>query len=196
MQRRATQEIPRRTIVTTVAPLRAILVTGTVGVGKTSTLVAIGDLLAADGEPYALVDLDWLAWLRPDPASGTTVQDVLVENLRLVTETFRRAGVARLVLARAVRSAGEVDAIRDALAVTGLTVARLVAAPAVVEGRLRARDAGAELAEHLAEAAAFAADAELAGIGDVIIEVDELSIESVARAVLDAAWGPSSEASR
>jgi hypothetical protein len=166
-----------------VGRLRVILVSGTVGVGKTSALIAIGDALAMGEAPYAIVDLDWLAWLRPDPARGATVRSVLVENLRCVSATFRRAGVEQLVLARAVRQADEVDAIRAALEPCHLVVARLVASAAVVERRLRGRDAGAQLAEHLAESASFAADAEDAGIGEAIA-TDELDASAVARAVL------------
>ena len=59
---------------------------------------------------------------------------------------------------------------------------RLVASTAVVERRLRGRDAGAQLAEHLAESAAFAAEADDAGIGEVIA-TDELDAPAVARAV-------------
>lgn len=163
--------------------LRVILVSGTVGVGKTSALIAIGDALAADGEPYAIVDLDWLAWLRPDPDRGATVRSVLVENLRCVSATFRRAGVERLVLARAVRQADEVDAMRAALEPCQLVVARLVASPEVVEARLRGRDAGDQLAEHLAESASCAAEAEAAGIGEAVA-TDDLGASGVARAVL------------
>ena len=67
--------------------------------------------------PYALVDLDWLAWLRPAAASAMTVQGVLEENLAHVARTFRAAGVERLVLARALRQQSEVAAIRAALGV-------------------------------------------------------------------------------
>ena len=70
---------------------------------------------------------------------------------------------------------------------------RLTAAPATIAERLGRRDAGAQLAEHLAEAASFAAEAEAAGIGDVVLATDDRSIGSVARAVLvSAGW----EASR
>lgn len=163
--------------------LRVILVSGTVGVGKTSALIAIANSLEAGDRPYAVVDLDWLAWFRPEPDRGATVRSVLVENLRCVSETFRRAGVEQLVLARAVRQADEVEAIRAALEPCHLVVARLVASTAVVERRLRGRDAGAQLAEHLAESAAFAAEADDAGIGEVIA-TDELDAPAVARAAL------------
>jgi Ni2+-binding GTPase involved in maturation of urease and hydrogenase len=58
-------------------PARAILLTGTVGSGKTSVAIEIGELLERGGASYALVDLDWLAWLRPSPASLVTQESVL-----------------------------------------------------------------------------------------------------------------------
>jgi adenylylsulfate kinase len=163
---------------------RALLITGTVGVGKTSVLLEIGELLALGDSPYALVDLDWLAWLRPSRASQTTVSDVLSENLSHVARTFRRAGVERLVLARAVRHPLEIESIRAALEPCELIVVRLTAEPSVIARRLGERDAGAQLAEHLAEAGAFAAEAEAAGIGDVVLETGDRTVASVALELL------------
>ena len=65
---------------------------------------------------------------------GTTVQDVLVENLRHVSATFREAGVERLVLARAVRREDELDAIRQRSAPASSSVVRLVASHGAIEG--------------------------------------------------------------
>jgi ribose 1,5-bisphosphokinase PhnN len=62
-------------------------------------------------------------------------------------------------------------------------IARLVASPAVVERRLRGREAGGQLAEHLAESASFAAEAEDASIGEAIA-TDDLDASAVARTVL------------
>ena len=39
--------------------LRVLLITGTVGSGKTSVLLEIGETLGHDGRSYAIVDLDW-----------------------------------------------------------------------------------------------------------------------------------------
>jgi hypothetical protein len=148
---------------------RSLLITGTVGVGKTSVLLELGELLTLGEAPFALVDLDWLAWLRLPRGSQTTVPDVLSENLAHVTRTFRRAGVERLVLARAVRRLHEVESIRAALEPCELTVVRLTAAPSVIARRLGERDSGARLAEHLAEAGAFAAEAKNGGTRQVAI---------------------------
>ena len=124
------------------------------GSGKTVVTIAIGDLLEQREQPYALVDLDWLGWVDPAPFSLLTQRAVLTENLRLIWPTFREAGVERLVLARYVEDRAQLDAFRAALPGVQLAVVRLVASPAVIERRLRARDTGAQLAEHLAETAA------------------------------------------
>jgi dephospho-CoA kinase len=169
--------------------LRVLLITGTVGAGKTSVLLEIGEQLAREPASPAIIDLDWLAWLRPAEASGVTVSGVLGENLEHVTSTFRRAGVERLVLARALRDAEEVEALRAAIGGCELAVVRLTAAPETIARRLRARDAGAQLEEHLAEAASFAAEAEAAGIGDLVLPTDDRSVASVAREILvSAGW--------
>jgi dephospho-CoA kinase len=132
---------------------RAILLTGGVGAGKTTVLLALGDLLEERAAPYALVDLDWLAWLRPAPGT-LSVQDALVANLAAAWATFRRAGVEQLVLARALQSAEELAAIRATLPGVELVAVRLTVPAEVQEQRLRARDSGRELEQHLALLAA------------------------------------------
>lgn len=145
---------------------RAILLSGVVGSGKTTLLREIGEVLAGLGEPYALVDLDWLAWLYPAPGAPLTVQEVLVENLRAVWATFRRAGVERLVLARFLERREQLDAVRQALPEVDLFVVWLAVPPQVLEKRLRRRDSGRELAEHLA----LITHAETPDLGDAVID--------------------------
>jgi adenylylsulfate kinase-like enzyme len=145
---------------------RAILLSGPVGSGKTTVLVEIGELLEGMDEPYALVDADWLAWLRPAADGRLTVHDVLVENLRAVWETFRRAGVRRLVVARFLQRVEQVDAIRHALDETDLFVVRLAMPMQELDERLRERDSGRELAEHLA----LIEESEAAGFEDAVVD--------------------------
>ena len=161
------------------APARAILLTGTMGSGKTAVAIEIGERLEAAGQPYALVDLDWLGWVQPAPASALTQRAVLVQNLRLIWPTFREAGVRRLVLARYIED--------RALPGVELFVVRLVASQEIIERRLRARDSGAQLAEHVAETALFAARGEANALEDAVVVIGERPLGVVAAEVLAAA---------
>ena len=142
---------------------RAILLTGMVGTGKTTIAVELGELLDEREVPHAVIDLDWLAWLRPADGSRVTHEQVLTENLRAIWPTFRRAGVDRFVLARYLRGHAEVESMRSALSGVELFVVALSAPRDVLEERLRRRDTGAQLAEHLE--AICAADALVEGGG-------------------------------
>ena len=170
-----------------VPPARAILLTGTVGSGKTAVAVALGDLLEARPHAYAVVDLDWLAWVRPAPASMYTVHSLLAENLGLIWPRFREAGVERLVLARFLGSRAQLDALRAVLPGVELFVVRLSAPQPLVEQRLRARDAGAQLAQHLAESAQLAALGAAAAVEDAVAENGERALREVAGEILAAA---------
>jgi energy-coupling factor transporter ATP-binding protein EcfA2 len=159
--------------------VRAILLTGGVGAGKTTVLQALGALLEERDEPYALVDLDWLCWARP--RSGTP-HELLCVNLAGVAAAYADHGVEALVLARHLVSAAELDALRAALPGVPVTAVRLVADAATRETRLRARDTGAELDEHLALLRA----GEVPQFEDAEVASDAAPAE-VAAAVLDAA---------
>ena len=138
------------------AEARALLLIGTMGSGKTTVMLEVGRLLSERGEPHALVDLDWLAWVEPPAASSLRVRDMLVANLAAVAATFRLGGIRQLVLARHVTQAQELAAIEAAVGQVELTVVRLEAPEALIESRIRARDTGRELEEHLAELGAGA----------------------------------------
>jgi hypothetical protein len=105
----------RATKATESVTARSLLITGTVGVGKTTVLLEIGERLLLADAPYAPLDLELARWLRPSRSSQTTESDVLSENLGHVSRTFRRAGVERPVLTRAVRRPHEIESIRAAL---------------------------------------------------------------------------------
>lgn len=149
---------------------RAILLHGPVGSGKTTLLSAIGDLLAAQNVPHALVDLDWLAWIEPAPESTLTVSAVLTRNLAAVWPTFQDAGVQRIVMARFIENPEQLDALRDALPGIDLFVVQLSVPADALRARVHERDSGSELEEHLAFLAqpqtGIAANAEVDNAGD------------------------------
>jgi hypothetical protein len=156
---------------------RALLLTGAVGAGKTSALAAAAGLA---GARTAAVDLDWLAWAD---APGAPVDELLEANLRAVWETFRSAGVTRLLLARRLPSRAGLAPIERALAGVELTTVRLELPRDEVERRLRARDEH-ELEEHLG---LLAEDERAEPFEDAAVDAAGLSPAEVAAAALAAA---------
>ena len=65
-----------------------LLITGTVGVGKSTVAAEINDVLAGLKIPNAAVDLDALAWQWPSTSSWNS--DLMFENLAHSGPTIRR----------------------------------------------------------------------------------------------------------
>ncbi|WP_130799653.1 hypothetical protein [Streptomyces otsuchiensis] len=118
----------------------ALLFTGTVGVGKSSTAEAAGSLLTAAGVPHAVIDVDALRQCRPAPPGDPFHQALTLANLRDVARNFRAAGMAHLLLAGVIESRDERRRYAEALA-SPLAVVRLRAPVAAVAARLRGRHA-------------------------------------------------------
>ncbi len=167
---------------------RALLIIGPVGSGKTTTLHEIEAMLDQAGTPNAIVDLDWLAWATPAASSTTTVHDLLVANLAAVWQTFHTAGIEHIALARMLNDPAEIAAVRAALHGCETTVVELSVDQGVLEQRIRLRDSGVQLAEHLAFLDAYDAEGAEAR-SDAVIDVDDQSPAQVARDVLGlAGW--------
>lgn len=163
--------------------MRVLLVTGPPGSGKTTVLMAIGDILEAGPDPYALVDLDWLAWVRPDPARAT-VRDVLTWNLASALASYRDAGIRRVVATRFLPDPSHLAAIEAALPPGAtLTVVRLDVPRTELERRLADRDTPLDRAGHLAMARDEVPTADSAPV-----DGDAPPIEVAARVLHAAGW--------
>ena len=122
-------------------PHDAVLLTGTVGTGKTTTAYALSALERAAGVPHALVDLDQVRLLVPAPAADPFAHEVELANLRDLARNYRAAGARRLILAGVVEQAAEVPRYTAALDVARLLVCRLTVDADDVPARLRHRHA-------------------------------------------------------
>lgn len=119
-------------------PTSVLFLNGSYGVGKSSVLDHLGDVLAEHDRPFSLLDVDWFH--RSWPPADDDPENVRTEaaNLAAVWQNYRRTGARQPVVAGVLTS--ELDRQRYAR-VFDLPVrsVRLVAPAAVVEARLRGR---------------------------------------------------------
>ena len=146
------------------------LLTGVYGSGKSSVAQEIAYVLEHRGEPYALLDLDYLSWAGTGDEDRAGEFGLMLQNLAAVAANYRRAGIRLFVLAYFARTPGEVQGIQEALGLP-LRVARLTVSLPVIEQRL-AGDVTSGRREDLREAAASIAVAEGVGVEDVVIRND------------------------
>ena len=142
-----------------------LVLTGPVGVGKTSVGAAVGARLAAADTPYAFVDADALRRYGPTPPDDPFGERVGLRNLAAVWATFGEAGTERLVLADVVESGEKVDGYREAVPGAEIVVVRLRANTATLERRLRGRESRDDLAWHLRRAPELDRIMDRAGVG-------------------------------
>jgi hypothetical protein len=157
------------------------LLTGVYGSGKSSVAQEIAYLLEQRGEPYALLDLDYLSWAGTGTGDQAEEFQLMLQNMAAVAANYRRAGIRLFVLAYFVRSRSEVNGVREALGLP-LRVVRLEVPLRDIERRL-ASDVTSGRRDDLRAATASIAAAEGAGVEDVVISNDRL-VGVVARDVV------------
>jgi adenylylsulfate kinase len=130
-----------------VAPVPVLALSGPVGVGKTTVLYEVHDVLSSHAVPHACIERDALScsW----PPRGYFNEDAALENLAAVWANFRAAGAGRLVIAGVVERREDLEGYRRAVPGARITVCRLTAPEATRVARLREREQGAGLAWHL-----------------------------------------------
>ncbi|MGZ4896446.1 MAG: hypothetical protein ACXVJ0_08295, partial [Candidatus Angelobacter sp.] len=77
-----------------------LIITGSMGTGKTSVLAEASDILALRHIVHAAIDLDALGLAHLPSAAGN--DDAMYRNLKSVCENYASLGVTRLLLARAM----------------------------------------------------------------------------------------------
>jgi adenylylsulfate kinase len=171
---------------------RVLLVSGTIGAGKSTVLDEIHTQLCAAEVAHACVDVDALrlSW----PPHGRFNEAVAMENLGSVWRNFRAAGASRLVVAAVVERHEDVAALQRALDSGRPTICQLQASEATRLARIRARELGSALAWHLARTTELQAILDGAALADFVVSNDGRAVQEVAAEVLRRAdWLPASQ---
>lgn len=174
-----------------------LLITGTVGAGKTAVAREIGELLRLTGLATGMrvgcgvIDLDALSYVAAGPVEDRFNSNFVVDNLKAVWPNYAARGVERLVLARFVGAGHEVEAYREAIPSATVTVCRLTAPAETVQGRLRRREYGIARDFLMALSQTLAAEIDDLGFEDFAVENGpDRSVTDVAREVTERVGWP------
>jgi adenylate kinase len=116
-------------------PTDALLViTGSMGSGKTTVLSEASDILVVQNIPHASIDLDALATAHLE--SSVEHSQLMYRNLRSVWENYAQVGLRRLLLARAIEDRAELECCREAVSASRLVLCRLTASIKTMQDRV------------------------------------------------------------
>jgi hypothetical protein len=170
------------------APIRVLVISGSMGAGKTTVLGEISDLLTERDVPHAAIELDWLDHARVPHGAG---DDLLYRNLAAVWRNYTAAGITRAVLAGAIETPDERRRLQAAVSGAELVICRLRARLDTMRARVRLREPGVWQARYVNRVAELDARLDVGGVADFCVDNDDRSITEVAREILSrAGWMP------
>jgi hypothetical protein len=118
---------------------KVIVISGSMGCGKTTVLGEASDVLTSQGTAHAAIDLDAIATPLLAPEAAT---DIAVRSLGAIYRNVTATGISRVLLAAAVETRADLGRLADAMSPSELVVCRLTASVDTMERRLRIREPG------------------------------------------------------
>ena len=171
---------------------RALLLTGVSGVGKSTVAEAAGGLLTAAGCVTAVVDTDMLAQFGPPPEStparGRFYDELKCANLAALWANFKAAGARFVVVSAVIDSLTLRDRYIESLAGCEVRLIRLTADDDTVRSRLRQRDTGPRLEQHLRAVDEHRRVPTTIGVEDFTVTNDRAAVEVATEILVRAGW--------
>jgi hypothetical protein len=155
-----------------------LVITGTMGAGKTTVLGEASDILALRHITHAAIDLDsiGLAYL-PSAASSNSV---MYDNLECVCKNYVSLGVRRLLLARAMEDRAELELCCGVVSAKHTLVCRLTAGIEAMQHRVKMRESGVSQREYVARVTKLDVILDRARLEDFTIMNANRSVSEVA----------------
>jgi hypothetical protein len=165
------------------AAVPVLVITGPVGVGKSTIANEAAWLLRQADVPHALVDLDRIEQCWPVPADDPWNERVSHRNLACMWANFRQAGADRLILVRVLEARSLLRRVAQAVPGAQITVVRLRASLSVLHERIRSREAS-DPSWFLGAATHTAEVFERAQVEDHLVDNENRPVTVVAEEVL------------
>lgn len=162
-----------------------VVVTGTIGAGKTAVATAMSEALHERGIRHGLIEVDWLGEVYPAPYPDDPYSTrFAMKNLVAIWPNFVDVGITRAVVTMTLENEQELRALTTALQGADVTVVRLEASQETRVSRIQRRELGNLRALFVAKTEPLARQMRRLGIGDVVVENDERRLQEVAEEIL------------
>jgi hypothetical protein len=165
--------------------LPVLLITGPVGVGKTSVAFETLELLEERNLPCAFFDVDGLTYFHPKPADDRFGERFAIDALGMLVPRLREEQrITRLILARVLWERESLCRYRKAIPDAEITVVRLNAPIDVIDARIRHREAGSAVEWYLTRARELDAHWQAHPVEDLLIETADRDVREIAREIV------------
>jgi len=164
-----------------------LVITGSMGAGKTCVLGEASDILALRKIVHAAIDLD--AFGLAHLPSGVSNDVVMYRNLQDVCKNYAALGVRRFLVARAIENRATLECCRSAVSARSMLVCRLTAKIGTMRQRVTIRESGVLQKQFTTRVAKLDSILDRARVEDFTVTTDDRSVTEVAQEVLlKAGW--------
>jgi len=159
-----------------------LIITGSMGAGKTAVLGEASDILAQRQIVHAAIDLDALG-LAYLPSAAFSL-GVMYDNLRSICRNYAALGVQRFLVARAIEDHAQLKLCRDIIPAANTFVCRLTASIETMKRRVQMRDLGISQGKYVARVAKLNVLLDHAKLEDFAVTNEDRSLTEVAGEML------------
>ena len=161
-----------------------VVISGPIGVGKTSVGHEVSVLLTQLGIAHTFVDLDALTQTFPRPSDDRFGSRLANANLTDVWMNCIAAGSQNLIVARVVESPLDVENIERAVSCSRTIVCQLQASDESLVARVGGREIGSEYDWHEKRVVELARSLPLTAPADFIIDTESRALTDIANEIV------------
>ena len=159
-----------------------LVLSGSVGSGKSTVGRCVARMLRDGDVPHALVDHEWLAYSWPVPPDDRCNEQVAARNLACMWSNFRSAGAERLIFCRVLEARSLLRYVTGAIPSAAPTVVQLRVPLGLIRQRLYAREHEPDW--YLDAASGLTSRLDASDVADFVVDNGERAPDDVAAEIL------------
>ena len=164
--------------------MKLLIISGPVGVGKTSVSDELSHFLEQDNVPHTFVDLDALTYTFPRGENDPYGNQLALENLESIWQNSYKRGARNLIVPRVIESYNHATDISEAVGITEPILCRLSASDQTLIERVRTREIGSGLCWHEKRSLELSKTLAFAELEDFCLFTDDRTISEIAKDIL------------